>query len=90
MTRSVRVGAPIGLVVIGAILYFALNVAVSGVNLPMIGVILMAAGAIWFFMELFLGASGRKSTVVERTEVADASAPGGVRTSEREVESDVR
>lgn len=89
MNRSVRVGGPIVLVVLGAILYFALNVDVSGISLSMIGIILMAAGAIWFFVELLNGA-GRKSTVVDQRTVADANAPGGVRTEERVVESDVR
>jgi sugar phosphate permease len=48
------IGTGIVLFVIGAILTFALDVQLEGVNLDMIGYILMAAGAVAFLIGLIL------------------------------------
>ena len=62
------IGTGIVLFVIGAILTFALDVQLEGVNLDMIGYILMAAGAVAFLIGLILLLVRRdrpRGTVVE-------------------------
>lgn len=87
MSRSARIGGPIALAVIGAILYFAVANMVEQVDLKMIGLILMIAGAAWLVVELVV--NRRRSAVTsERTAVRDPNAPGGVVESEREVRRD--
>nr|NLD40042.1 hypothetical protein [Actinomycetales bacterium] len=56
------------LAVVGAILRFAVADAIEGVDLAMIGLILMAAGALAFLIGLVrmaMGSSARTSTVVQ-------------------------
>lgn len=60
-----RIAGSIILGVVGAILYFAVDVDVAGVNLPMIGVILMVAAAIWFVIELIIGVTGDRVSSTE-------------------------
>ncbi|GMA30577.1 DUF6458 family protein [Litorihabitans aurantiacus] len=87
MTRTARIGGPIALAVIGAILYFAVSDMIEAVDLTMIGLILMIAGAVWLVIELIV--NRRRSAVTsERTSVRDPRAPGGVTQSEREVRRD--
>lgn len=61
-------GFGILLIVIGAILYFAVNVTVSGVDLQIVGVILMGAGALALILGLIVNAqrSNTSHRVVER------------------------
>ena len=47
-----RLGTAIVLLAVGAILTFALNVSVSGVNLDVVGWILMIVGALGIVLEL--------------------------------------
>ena len=47
-----RLGTSIVLIALGAILTFALNVSVSGVNLDVVGWILMVVGALGIVLEL--------------------------------------
>jgi hypothetical protein len=47
-----RLGTAIVLIAVGAILTFALNVSVSGVNLDVVGWILMIVGALGIVLEL--------------------------------------
>lgn len=69
-------GAGIFLLAVGAILSFAVTDRISGVDLRMIGYILMAAGAVG----LLIGLVGRRtSTTVQHTDPA-----GGVSTTRRE------
>ena len=87
MSRSARIGGPIALAIIGAILYFAVSDLVEQVDLKMIGLILMIAGAVWLVIELIV--NRRRSAVTsERTAVRDPNAPGGVARSEREIRRD--
>ena len=80
---NARLGGPIGLIVVGLILAFGINVA----NLYLIGVILAAAGAVWLVIELI--ANGRRSArTVESTTVQQPGVPGGTQHVEREVRSD--
>lgn len=55
--RFLNIGGPIALAVIGAILYFAINVDTSGFELSTIGLIMMIAGAVWFVVGIALAVS---------------------------------
>ena len=64
------IGASVFLIAIGAILAFAVDLSVSGLDLSTIGVILMIAGAIGLVASMLIfGGSGwggpRRTTVVE-------------------------
>lgn len=63
------IGTGIVLIVIGAILAFALNVEVEWADLDLIGYILMGAGALVFLIGLILLARRRRTDVVTRTAV---------------------
>lgn len=64
------IGVSIFLIALGAILAFAVNVATEGINLNMVGVILMIVGAIGLLLSLIFwsswgGVGGwRRETVV--------------------------
>lgn len=69
-----RYGGAIALMVIGAILYFAVNLEVQAVDISLIGLILMIAGAIWLVINLIVGATTRRRRVVpveERREIIE-------------------
>lgn len=85
MNRTVRIGGPIFLLIVGAIAYFALQVDTPGVDASMVGLIAMIAGLVWLLLEILV--FGRKHTVAthERAVTHDPSAPGGQRVAEREV-----
>jgi len=68
---TVRLG--IVLFVIGAILTFALTVAVEGVALQTIGWILMLAGLLVGVLSYVRDNQSRRSAVVSRTEHADGT-----------------
>ncbi|AEI13573.1 MULTISPECIES: DUF6458 family protein [Cellulomonas] len=66
------IGGGIALLVIGAILSFAVSDAIEGVNLEMIGYICMGAGALMLILALILNAQRRNTShvaVVEHREV---------------------
>lgn len=71
--RAARIGGPIALVVIGAILRWGVANMVPNVDLGMIGLILMGAGAVWLVLELILGRP-RSSVTSERTIVQNEGA----------------
>jgi hypothetical protein len=52
-------GGSIFLIALGAILYFAVSYRVPGVNLPMVGLILMVVGVIAFLFTAISGATTR-------------------------------
>lgn len=64
------IGVSIFLLAVGAILAFAVDATVSGLDLQVVGYILMAAGllGIVLFLAVF-GPRSRRSTVVEDTTV---------------------
>jgi hypothetical protein len=66
-----RLGTAIVLLALGAILTFALNVSVSGVNLDVVGWILMIAGALGIVLELALWGPRSRRTVT-RSDAYDA------------------
>jgi membrane-bound ClpP family serine protease len=77
------IGTGVALVVIGAILYFAVHVSVAGIDIPTVGLILMAAGAIVFVIGLILLFSRRRSVSVSRSNVDPAT---GERIERRDVD----
>jgi Domain of unknown function (DUF6458) len=54
-----NIGVSLFLLTIGAILTFAVNVSVSGLDLNTVGVILMAVGGVWLLLTLILLANRR-------------------------------
>lgn len=60
------IGASIFLIAAGAILRFAVADQVDGVDLGVIGLILMAAGALGLVAGLVMSATRRRDVVVER------------------------
>ena len=62
-------GLGIALVVIGAILYFAVDVPLEAVNFDLIGIILMIAGAVIFVIGLVLMVRKRQVTTTSHTSV---------------------
>jgi len=62
-------GAGIALLVIGAILAFAINADVGWVDLSMVGYILMIAGAVGIIIGIVLLARRSRTDVVSRTVV---------------------
>ena len=64
------IGTPIFLIAAGAILYFAVNAEVSGLEISTVGLILMLVGALGLVISLFLLSSQRRTTG-ERTVVRD-------------------
>lgn len=63
------IGASIFLVAIGAILTFALETEVSGIDLDTVGIILMVVGIIGLLLTMLL--VGRRDVPVERTVVRE-------------------
>ncbi|MBB1501656.1 hypothetical protein H5397_09475 [Propioniciclava sp. MC1683] len=84
--RYVNIGGPVALGVIGAILYFAMSEMLEGVDTKMIGLILMAAAAIWLVFGLIANRP-RSSVTTERTDVHGTGARGN-QSVEREVRHD--
>ena len=65
------IGVSIFLIALGAILTFALNVTLSGVNLDVIGIVLMVAGAAGLLLTLLVFGPRRGDAVVEERIVRD-------------------
>lgn len=59
------IGVGIFFIAVGAVLAFAVNATVSGVNLVTVGVILMIVGAFGLFIDLVIFAPRRRSVVVQ-------------------------
>lgn len=57
-------GGSLFLIAIGAILYFAINYRVPGVDLHMVGLILMVIGVIGVLFSLISSATTRRTRVV--------------------------
>jgi Domain of unknown function (DUF6458) len=67
------IGASIFLIAVGAILKYAVDVTVSGIEIQTIGLILMIAGAVGLLIGLFLltQADRRRGVVVDDRPVVD-------------------
>lgn len=69
-----RYGGSVALIVIGAILYFAVNIELQPIDISLVGLILMIAGAIWLVVNLIVDATTRRRRVVpveERREIIE-------------------
>ena len=58
------IGASIFLMALGAILTFATNVSLSGLDLDVVGVVLMLAGAFGLIMTMFVWGPRRRARVI--------------------------
>ena len=68
------IGTSLFLIAVGAILYFAVDADVSGLEISTIGIILMVVGIIGLLISLFFLSSARRATT-ERTVVRDREPP---------------
>jgi hypothetical protein len=66
-----RIGSSIGLIVLGAILSFAVAASVPGVDLTVIGYILMAAGAVGLIISVMVYGPRNTRRVSESRSVVD-------------------
>jgi hypothetical protein len=66
------IGSSLFLIAVGAILYFAVNADVSGIEISTVGIILMVIGVIGLLISLFFLSEwrSRHRTVVEERPVA--------------------
>jgi hypothetical protein len=65
------IGTSIFLIALGAILYFAVDASVSGLDIATVGLILMICGILGLVISLFLLSSARRGVGTERTVVRD-------------------
>ena len=63
------IGTSLFLIAVGAILYFAVNADISGIEISTIGLILMVVGVIGLVISFFFLSSARRDT--SRTVVRD-------------------
>jgi len=68
-----QIGSALFLIAVGAILAFAVNADISGLDIAVVGWILMAVGVIGLILSLFFLNSwrARRTAVVERPVVRD-------------------
>jgi hypothetical protein len=72
-----RIGLSLVFLAAGAILTWAVNATVSGVNIHVVGVILMAVGALGLILSLFFASTlGGGTTAVRRRDVVTDSEGG--------------
>lgn len=77
------IGVGLILVAVGAVLTFAVNAAVSGVNIHTIGIILMAVGLVGVVIELVVFAPRRRSvTTYDAPPAVDPNAASGTRVTQ--------
>jgi len=65
------IGVSVFLIAIGAILTFAVHAVVSGISIPVVGIILMVAGAIGLIVTLTVFAPRRRTSITEERSVGD-------------------
>jgi hypothetical protein len=68
------IGTSLFLIAVGAILYFAVDADISGLEIKTIGLILMIVGVIGLLISLFFLSSARRATT-DRTVVRDREPP---------------
>ncbi len=66
-----ELGTSLFLIAVGAILTFAVNATISGLEISTVGIILMIIGAIGLLISLFYLAPRRRAAVVERPVTRD-------------------
>jgi beta-lactamase regulating signal transducer with metallopeptidase domain len=64
------IGTSLFLIAVGAILYFAVDATVSGLDIATVGIILMVIGVVGLLISMFFLAQARRAPV-ERTVVRD-------------------
>jgi hypothetical protein len=69
-TGAVGIGTSLFLIAVGAILYFAVNADISGLEISTVGIILMVVGVVGLVISLFFLTSARRAPA-ERTVVRD-------------------
>ena len=69
------IGASVLLMAVGAILAFAVHATVAGLDIHVVGWILMAAGAIGLILTIVIFAPRRRQTVVETQSVVNGDPP---------------
>lgn len=79
-----RIGSSIALIVIGAIIAFAVDYQVAGINLNLIGFILMIAGVVLLIISLAVAFGGRRTTTTTRSGIDPASGEQITRQDRRE------
>ena len=60
------IGTSLFLIAVGAILYFAVDASVSGIEITTIGIILMVVGVLGLLISLFMLSSARRDRTVVR------------------------
>jgi Domain of unknown function (DUF6458) len=71
-----RIGASLFLIAIGAILKWAVTATVSGINLHVVGVILMIVGLAGLVFDLVMWGTRRRTVVTRQPGVTYVSEPG--------------
>lgn len=66
-----QIGGSLFLIAVGAVLRWAVTYRVSGVDVHMVGTILLVVGVIGLAVSLFLWATRRRSDVVREADVVD-------------------
>ena len=70
-----RIGSSLVLIALGAILKFAVTTSVSGISLPMVGVVLMVVGIAGLVISLVLASTARRTDVVHHSARGDSVEP---------------
>jgi len=73
--RLMRIGSSLVLIAVGAILKFAVTASVSGVSLPVVGVVLMVVGIAGVVLSLIMASTTRRTQVVHQTARVDQVEP---------------
>ena len=76
------IGASIFLIAVGAILAFAVDADISGLDIAVIGCILMGAGVLGLLLTMLVFAP-RRRTSLEQRRVYDDASPDGTVVEER-------
>ena len=72
------IGASIFLIAVGAILAFAVDAEVNGLDIAVIGWILMGAGVLGLLLTMLVWGPRRRTSVEQRRVYDDGAASGGI------------
>ncbi len=75
------IGINIFFIAVGAILAFAVDATLAGLDIKVVGVILMVAGAVGLLLTLFVFAPRRRRTVTETTGTRSVAPAAGTSTT---------
>jgi Domain of unknown function (DUF6458) len=71
-----RIGASLFLIAVGAILKFAVTTNMRGIDLHVVGVILMIIGFVGLAFDLFLWSNRRRTVITQEPNATYISEPG--------------